>query len=231
MPSLYSRLRGFVRPYFNAMTTMLMIALSRSGHAPSDNTPCIPLGYRAHAAEVLKQYVPDKNQAIQLMVSCQTMCQMKLELRHLTILWAISWNNYWLWSVVLIAINCLTSRLFGLHHRFNRRPTDTMPTQNWMHQLRLNRKLTLQCILTQTNEQGCFRPLIISQHHNSLSHVILRQRLFSWAGECPDNLYRLRQQVQGSSYSHIDYRLLCLKRQVPLVSGIMNVVGNYVHGR
>jgi len=68
------------------MTTMLMIALLRSRQAPGDNKPRIPVGYRAHAGEVLKRYAPDKNQAIQCMVSCQTMCQMKLELRHLAIL-------------------------------------------------------------------------------------------------------------------------------------------------
>jgi len=50
------------------MTTMLMIALLRSRHAPVDNTPHLPVGYRAHAAEVLKHYTPDKNQAIQCMV-------------------------------------------------------------------------------------------------------------------------------------------------------------------
>ena len=53
---------------------MLMIELSWSRHAPSDNMPRIPVGYRVHAAEVLKRYAPDKNQAIQCMISCQTMC-------------------------------------------------------------------------------------------------------------------------------------------------------------
>jgi len=98
MPSLYSRPRGFVRPYFDAMTTVLMIALSRSCHAPNDNTPRLSIGYRAHAAEVLKRYASDKNQAIQCMVSCQTMCQMKLELRHLAIVMPVvgtSANHGW----------------------------------------------------------------------------------------------------------------------------------------
>jgi len=94
MPSLYSRLHWFVCPYFNAMTTMLMIALSWSHHAPGDNMPCIPVSYRVHTSEVLKHYAADKNQAIQRMISCQTMCQMKLELRHLAIHWASRWNNY-----------------------------------------------------------------------------------------------------------------------------------------
>jgi len=85
MPSSYSRLRGFVCPYFDATTIMLMIALSRSRLAPSDKMPCIPVGYSVHAAEVSKGFTPDKNQAIQCMILCQTMCQMKLELRHLAI--------------------------------------------------------------------------------------------------------------------------------------------------
>jgi hypothetical protein len=84
--SLYSRLRGTVNTYFDGITTMLMRALSRCRHAPGDTTPCILVSYRGHATEVLKRYAPDKNQAIQCMVSCQAMCQMKLELRHLIIL-------------------------------------------------------------------------------------------------------------------------------------------------
>jgi len=103
MPSLYSRLQGFVRPYFDAMTTMLMIALSRSRHAPGDNTPRFPVGYRAHAAEVLKRYTLDKNQAIQCMVSCQTMCQMKLELRHLAIRKPVVGTSADHWSAVFSA--------------------------------------------------------------------------------------------------------------------------------
>jgi hypothetical protein len=78
--------------------------------------------------------------------------------------------------------------------------------------------LTLQCILTQTNEQGCFRPHIISRRHNSLSHIMLRPTPFSLAGECAASCYLLRQYGDNPSYSHIDYRLLCLIRQVPLVS-------------
>ena len=67
------------------MTTVLMIPLLWSCHAPSDNMPPIPAGYRIHADEVLKRFAPDKNQVIHRMISCQTMCQMKLELRHLAI--------------------------------------------------------------------------------------------------------------------------------------------------
>ena len=73
MPSLYS-LRGFVHPYFDAMTTMLMIESLWSRHVPGNELPRIPVGYRAHAAEVLKRDAPDENQAIQHIVSCQTMC-------------------------------------------------------------------------------------------------------------------------------------------------------------
>jgi len=53
MSSLYSRLQRLVHPFFDAMTTLLMIALSRSRHAtkhaPGDKVPCIPIGYRVHA--------------------------------------------------------------------------------------------------------------------------------------------------------------------------------------
>jgi len=86
MPSLYSCLRGFVRPFFDTMTTLLMIVLSRSCHVPGDKAPPIPVGYCALAAEVLKRYAPNKNEAIQYTVSCQTTCQMKLELNYLAIL-------------------------------------------------------------------------------------------------------------------------------------------------
>ena len=84
------------------------------------------------------------------------------------------------WSVVLIANNASPKRLFRLRHRFSLRLTDNMPTYNLRRQLILNTSLTLQCILTQTNEQGCFRPLIFSQRHNSLSHAMLRSRSFSF---------------------------------------------------
>jgi len=63
-----------------------MMALLRSSHASGDCTPHVPVGYPAHAAEVLQRYAPDKNLAIQCMVTFQTVCQMKLELRHLAIL-------------------------------------------------------------------------------------------------------------------------------------------------
>ena len=64
------------------MTTMLMIALPQSRHAPGDNIPRIPVGYHVHAGKILECYAPDKNQAIHRMISCQTMCLMKLELRN-----------------------------------------------------------------------------------------------------------------------------------------------------
>jgi len=51
--------------------------------------------------------------------------------------------------------------------------------------------LTLPCILTQSGEHGCFRPLIISKHHNSLGHVMLGLRLFSLAGEYRGGSYLL----------------------------------------
>jgi len=67
------------------MTIVLMVGFLRSRHVPGDIMPRIPVAYRVHADEVLKCFAPDKNQAIHHMISCQTMCQMKLELRHLTI--------------------------------------------------------------------------------------------------------------------------------------------------
>jgi len=53
--------------------------------APSDAMPRFPVHYHVYADEVLKHYGSDKNQAIHCMISCQPKCQMKLELRHLTI--------------------------------------------------------------------------------------------------------------------------------------------------
>jgi len=53
---------------------MLMIESLWSRHVPGNELPRIPVGYRAHAAEVLKRDAPDENQAIQHIVSCQTMC-------------------------------------------------------------------------------------------------------------------------------------------------------------
>jgi hypothetical protein len=47
--------------------------------------PRIPVGISLHADVVLKQYAPDKNQAIYRMMSCQRMGQLKLNLRQLTI--------------------------------------------------------------------------------------------------------------------------------------------------
>jgi len=84
-----------------------------------------------------------------------------------------------------------------------------------MRRLVLGTSLTLQYILTQTNEQGCFRPLIVSQHHNSLSHVMLRPRPFSSAREYPGNSYRLRQSVRSPTESQIDYQLRSLWLIIP----------------
>jgi len=110
MTSLYSRLQSFVRPYFDGMTTELMIALSRSRCAPGDQTPRILVGYRAHAAVVLERYAPNRNQAIQCMVSCQTVCQMKLELRHLAILEPVVGTSADLGQQCLLQINASPSK-------------------------------------------------------------------------------------------------------------------------
>jgi hypothetical protein len=120
MPSLYTCLEGLLPRYFDTITTMLMIALLRSHHAPDDNTPRIPVGYRAHATEVLKHYPPDNNQAIQCTVSCQTMCQMKLELGHLAMLETVVGTSTDLGRQCLSQNNASPLRLFGLRHRFNR---------------------------------------------------------------------------------------------------------------
>jgi len=53
MWSRYSCLWWFVRPYFDAMSSLLMVALSRSGITTSAglhcSLPCIPAGCRVHA--------------------------------------------------------------------------------------------------------------------------------------------------------------------------------------
>ena len=95
----------------------------------------------------------------------------------------------------------------------------------------------LQCILTQTNEQDCCCPVIFTQCHTSLSHVMLRPRQFSLTGKYPDSSCHLRQQVRSSALMHINTHLPCLCvgafsspiRHVPLVLEIMNVVENYAH--
>jgi len=85
MPFRYSQLRGLDSQLLHTMTTMPMIAESQSQHASSDNRPRIPLGYCIHPGEVFKWLVPEKNQAIHWMISCQSECLRKLELRYLAI--------------------------------------------------------------------------------------------------------------------------------------------------
>ena len=70
MPSLYSCHGGFVHQDFDAITSMLLIALSWSRNAPGDNMLHIPVGHRVDADKVLKHYAADKNQAIHCMISC-----------------------------------------------------------------------------------------------------------------------------------------------------------------
>jgi hypothetical protein len=52
-------------------------------YMPGDNWPRIPVGCHVQVDEVLRCYASEKNQAIHRVISCQTMCQMRLELRHL----------------------------------------------------------------------------------------------------------------------------------------------------
>jgi len=64
------------------MNTIVMIALSRSYRAPGDNLPRVLIGYRVHVDEVLKRYSIDRIQVIHCIISYQTMCPRKLELKH-----------------------------------------------------------------------------------------------------------------------------------------------------
>jgi len=98
-------------------------------------------------------------------------------------------------------------------------------------------RLILQCILIQTNEQGHFQPHIFSRRHYSLSHVMLRPRLFSLAGEYPDGSYRLRLWVRRPAYSHIECWLpslwvrviSCSSTLCPARFTVMNMVANCAH--
>jgi hypothetical protein len=65
-------------------------------------------------------------------------------------------------------------------------------------------RLTLQCILTQSNEKDCFRPLILSQCHTSLSPVILRLRPLSLAVDCPGCSYLHRQYAREPTNYYFD---------------------------
>jgi len=71
------------------MTTELMIALLQSRYTISDyawiSLATLPSGLSCSCNVVSKRYAPNKNQAIHRMISCQTICQMELVLRHLTI--------------------------------------------------------------------------------------------------------------------------------------------------
>jgi len=101
------------------------------------------------------------------------------------------------------------------------------------------RVFTLQCILTQTNEQGCFRPLIFSQRYNSLSYVMLRSRLFSLTGEYHDDSLPPAAVSHGShllAYWLSTAVFVCRSnlqsnQTVPLVSRLLNVVENNALGR
>ena len=130
-PPLYSWLRGFVRPYFDTITTSILIALSRSRlRMRPVISATLPNWLSCSCNVVSKHYAPDKNQAIHRMISCHTVPQTKLKLRHLTTRFCdSSWNvcQQISWQR-LSQINASPYRLFCLHHRFNRRPTDTIPT-------------------------------------------------------------------------------------------------------
>jgi len=170
------------------MTTRLMITVLRlrhaTKHAPGDKMPCIPIGYHVHA-----MWFQSFTLLIRIRPSIARYHVRQCVRRNLNLDILLSVCNssriicQQLVGRRLSQINASPYRLFGLHYRFNQRPTDTMPTHNLMCQLISNTCLTSQCTLTQTNEQGCFRRLMFSQRHNSLSHVMLRPRPFSLAGE------------------------------------------------
>jgi len=183
-----------VHPYFDAINTGILIALSRSRlRICPVICAMLPNWLLCSCKVVSKHYAPDKNQAIHRMILCHTLCWLSFQFT----------TSYYLFvTVVGTSANKLVSsayrklmphplRLFGLCHRFNWRPTNTIPTWNLTRKLVSNPSLTFQCILTQSTEQGCFRPLILSHRHNSLSYVMLRWRLFSLTGEYHDLPYRL----------------------------------------
>jgi len=93
---------------------------------------------------------------------------------------------------------------------------NTMSSWNLTRQLVYARP-TLQCILTQTNEQGCFRPHIFSQCHDSLSFVLLRPRLFSKPGST-FGVPIARAISQGSHFIANDYQLLLFVSRSMLLS-------------
>jgi len=75
-PSLYSCLRGSVRPYFDTMTTSILIAFSRPRlRMRPVRSATLPNWLSCSCNVVSKHYAPDKNQAIHRMISCHTVPQ------------------------------------------------------------------------------------------------------------------------------------------------------------
>ena len=122
---------GFFNPYFDSIATSILIALSRSRLTMRPViSATLPNWLSCSCNVVSKHYAPDKNQAIRRMISCHTLRGFIFQ----------SMTSYYPFATVVGAsANKLIGsayrnnmphplRLFGLRHRFNRRPTDTMPT-------------------------------------------------------------------------------------------------------
>jgi hypothetical protein len=83
------------------------------------------------------------------------------------------------------------------------------PIQRRCRTWRVNYILSLnvlsQCITTQTSEPCCFQPLILHQHYNALTRVMLRPGQFTCTGEYPGCNTSPEALVRSSLYSDIDY--------------------------
>jgi len=122
---------GLSDPYFDSIATSILIALSRSRLTMRPViSATLPNWLSCSCNVVSKHYAPDKNQAIRRMISCHTLRWLSFNSHDILLpdsdsSWyvcqQISWQR-------LSQLMPHPLRLFGLRHRFNRRPTDTMPT-------------------------------------------------------------------------------------------------------
>jgi len=142
---LYLLLWGLVHPYYEAMTPTIMIALSQLHHTISVLAWWLsathPSTWSCSCNVVSKHHSANNNEAINRMISCQTMSRIELELRHHEI-HLLLWLEHQsiivgsAWSQIDASLYWLVS----LHYRFNRWPTDTWPTQNMTHLLVITTK-------------------------------------------------------------------------------------------
>jgi len=71
---LYRRLGGFVHPYFDVITTSILIAVLQSRHRMRPViSATLPNWLLCSCNVVSKRYAPDENQAIRRMISCHTL--------------------------------------------------------------------------------------------------------------------------------------------------------------